>query len=48
MKIKETCCDKPKPKGAWKFIPLAILAAGCTLAVALSIEIGISYAFGWM
>jgi hypothetical protein len=24
------------------------IPAGCTLAVALSIEVGISYAFGWI
>jgi len=48
MAIKETCCDKPKPKGAWKIFPLALLTAGCTLAIALSIEVGIAYAFGWI
>ena len=48
MKIKETCCDKPKPKGAWKFIPLAMLGAVGTLVILLSIEIGIAYAFGWV
>ena len=48
MKIKETCCDIPKPKGAWRFIPLALLAAVGTLAVAISIEVGIAYAFGWV
>ena len=46
--MKETCCDKQKPKGAWRFIPLALLGAIGTLAVVLSIEMGISYAFGWV
>ena len=46
--MKETCCDKAKPKGAWKFIPLAVLAAVGTLAVVLSIEVGVAYAFGWV
>ena len=46
--MKETCCDKQKPKGAWKNIPLAFLAAIGTLAVVLSVEVGIAYAFGWV
>ena len=46
--VKETCCDMPKPKGAWKYIPLALLAAIGTLAVVLSVEVGIAYAFGWV
>jgi|TARA_R110002051_G_scaffold306361_1_gene376875 hypothetical protein len=46
--MKETCCDKQKPKGSWKYIPLAVLAAIGTLAVVLSAEIGIAYAFGWV
>ena len=46
--MKETCCDKPKPKSAWKSIPLAFLAAVGTLTIALSIEVGIAYAFGWV
>ena len=46
--MKETCCDKAKPKGAWKFIPLAVLAAVGTLAVVLSIEVGVAYALGWV
>jgi len=46
--VKETCCDKQKPKGAWKYIPLALLAAIGTLAVVLSVEIGIAYALGWV
>ena len=46
--MKETCCDKAKPKGAWKFIPLAVLTAVGTLAVVLSIEVGVAYAFGWV
>ena len=46
--MKETCCDKQKPKGAWKNIPLAFVAAIGTLAVVLSVEIGIAYAFGWV
>ena len=36
--MKETCCDKQKPKGAWKNIPLAFVAAIGTLAVLLSVE----------
>ena len=46
--MKETCCDKQKPKGAWKYIPLALLAAIGTLAVVLSVEVGIAYALGWV
>ena len=46
--MKETCCDKQKPKGAWKNIPLAFVAAIGTLAVVLSVEVGIAYAFGWV
>jgi hypothetical protein len=46
--MKETCCDKAKPKGAWKYIPFALLTAFGTLAVVLSLEVGIAYAFGWV
>ena len=46
--MKETCCDMPKPKGAWKYIPLALFAAIGTLAVVLSVEVGIAYALGWV
>jgi len=46
--MKETCCDKPKPKGALKTLPLAFLAAVGTLTIVLSIEMGIAYAFGWV
>jgi hypothetical protein len=46
--MKETCCDKQKPKGAWKYIPLALVAAIGTLAVVLSVEMSIAYAFGWV
>jgi len=46
--MKETCCDKQKPKGAWKYIPLALLAAIGTLAIVLSVEVGIAYALGWV
>ena len=40
--MKETCCDKPKPKGSLRILPLAFLAAFGTLAVVLAIEIGIA------
>ena len=40
--MKETCCDKPKPVGTLKILPLAFLAAFGTLAVVLAIEIGIA------
>ena len=46
--MKETCCDKQKPTGAWKNIPLAFVAAIGTLAVVLSVEMSIAYAFGWV
>lgn len=46
--MKETCCDKAKPKGALKILPLALLAAFGTLAIVLTIEVGIAYAFGWV
>jgi hypothetical protein len=40
--MKETCCDKPKPVGTLKILPLALLVAFGTLAVVLAIEIGIA------
>jgi len=46
--MKETCCDKQKPKGSWKYIPLALLGAIGTLAVLLSVEVGIAYSLGWV
>ena len=46
--MKESCCDKQKPKGAWKIFPLALMAAIGTLTVLLSVEVGIAYALGWV
>ena len=48
MKVKETCCDKPKPVGSLRILPLAFLVAFGTLAVILYVEMGIDYAFGWV
>lgn len=44
--MKETCCDKPKPKGALRTLPLAFLVAFGTLAILLSIEVSVAYALG--
>ena len=46
--MKETCSDKPKPAGSLRILPLAFLVAFGTLAVLLSVEMGIAYAFGWV
>jgi len=44
--MKSTCCDRKKPAGIFKVLPLAILGAVVTLIVALSIEVGTVYIFG--
>ena len=44
--MKSTCCDRKKPAGIFKILPLAIFGAAGTLVVALSIEVGIVYIFG--
>tara|TARA_Y100001951_G_scaffold95209_1_gene92414 strand:- start:53 stop:190 length:138 start_codon:yes stop_codon:yes gene_type:complete len=44
--MKESCCDKQKPKGSWKVFPLAVLCAVGTLGVLLTIEVGVGYALG--
>jgi len=43
--MKSTCCDRQKPKGVFKIIPLAILGAVVTLFAALSIELGIVHIY---
>jgi|TARA_R100001086_G_scaffold142619_1_gene74963 hypothetical protein len=43
--MKSTCCDRKKPTGVFKILPLAFLGAIGTLIAALSIEIGIVYIF---
>ena len=44
--MKSSCCDREKPKGVFKILPLAILGALGTLALALSVELGVVYVFG--
>jgi len=44
--MKSSCCDREKPKGVFKILPLAILGALGTLALALSVELGAVYVFG--
>ena len=43
--MKSTCCDRQKPKGIFKILPLAILGAIGTLFVALSVEVGIVHIY---
>jgi len=43
--MKSTCCDRKKPTGIFKILPLAILGAAGTLVIALSIEVGMVYMF---
>ena len=43
--MKSTCCDRQKPKGVFKMLPLAILGALGTLVLALSVEVGIVHIY---
>jgi hypothetical protein len=43
--MKSTCCDRQKPKGIFKILPLAILGALGTLVLALSVEVGIVHIY---
>ena len=43
--MKSTCCDRQKPKGVFKTLPLAFLGALGTLALALSVEVGIVHIY---
>jgi hypothetical protein len=43
--MKSTCCDRQKPKGVFKTLPLAFLGALGTLVLALSVEVGIVHIY---
>ena len=43
--MKSTCCDRQKPKGVFKILPLAVLGALGTLVLALSVEVGIVHIY---